>query len=124
MDKNYKRLSIGALVVKQGMFELLEPNDVDMEYCTEIAKRYCADMPEIKAETVEQADELAKRVMEWCKNVHNKRVLDKPLRIDHALVVGGMLQMKIDSLHLEMEQLLYDLEVVERGTADTQEQDT
>ena len=98
-------------------------DDVDPTRAMAVVDEICSDMPEIKADTVDEADALAKRVMDWLKELSSKKVRPELSYRERLIVVGALLD-RIDSMHLQLEQLLYDMGVVERGQTDTQETDS
>lgn len=91
---------------------------VDTELVTAVVEHLFSDMPEIKASNIDEADALSKRVMEWLKQFPSKSI-PKSLSGRESLITAGMIIERIETMHLQMEQLLFDLGVVERGQTDT-----
>ena len=98
-------------------------DDVDPTRAMATADEICSDMPEIKADTVDEADALTRRVMDWLKELSSKKVRPELSYRERLIVVGALLD-RINSMHLQLEQLLYNMGVVERGQTDTQETDS
>lgn len=98
-------------------------DDVDPTRAMATVDEICSDMPEIKADTVDEADALTKRVMDWLKALSSKNIRLELSYRERLIVVGALFD-RIDAMHLQLEQLLYDMGVVERGQTDTQETDT
>ena len=91
---------------------------VDTELVTAVVERLFSDKPEIKASNIDEADALSKRVMEWLKQFPSKSI-PKSLSGRELRIMEGMLIERIETMHLQMEQLLFDLGVIERGQTDT-----
>ena len=115
---------MASKLIKQRMVDLVRPDDVDVAQCVALVDKLFATAPEIKAETVEQADELVRKVMDWQKGLPNAKTDGVQLSFKETIVLGGMLQQRLDEMHLKIETLLFDLGVVERGTENTQTADT
>lgn len=97
--------------------------DVDPTRAMAVVDDICSDMPEIKADTVDEADALTKRVMDWLKELSSEKVRPELSYRERLIVIGALLD-RVDAMHLQLEQLLYDMGVVERGQTDTQETDS
>lgn len=113
------KLTIESLLVKQVIADAIASQTVDMERCQQVVDALTADMPTVHAETVEQADEVVKQVMDWQRSLTDKRLEDNIVSGRELVVVIGMLLTKLDGLNAETEQMLFDLGVVERGETDT-----
>lgn len=98
-------------------------DDVDPTRAMATVEEICSDMPEIKADTVDEADALTKRVMDWLKDLNSKKVRPELSYRERLIVIGALFD-RLDAMHLQLEQLLYDMGVVERGQTDTQETDS
>lgn len=117
------KLKKEAAVVRYAMRDKTFKEAVDSTRAYEVVNELCADMPEIKAYTMDEADAVAKRVMDWIKSLSSKKVRHN-LSYHETLIAVGMLTSRLDAMHLQLEQLLYDMGAVERGQTDTQETDS
>lgn len=97
--------------------------DVDPTRAMAVVDDICSDMPEIKADTLDEADALAKQVTDWHKSLSSKKIRSDLSYRERLIVIGALLD-RVDAMHLQLEQLLYDMGVVERGQTDTQETDS
>lgn len=115
---NYQVAFIRAVLRNKTLMD-----DVDPTRAMATVEEICSDIPEIKADTVDEADALAKRVMDWLKELSSKKVRPELSYRERLIVIGALLD-RVDAMHLQLEQLLYDMGVVERGQTDTQETDS
>ena len=114
-----KEVALVRAVVQDKMFM----KDVDPTRAMAVVDDVCADMPEIKAGTLEEADALAKQAIDWHKSLSGKKIRSDLSYRERLIVIGALFD-RIDAMHLQLEQLLYDMGVVERGQTDTQETDS
>lgn len=112
------KLTIESLLVKQVIADAVASQAVDMERCQQVVDDLTADMPAVHAETVEQADEVVKQVMDWQRSLTDKRLEDNIVSGRELVVVIGLLLAKLNRLNAETERMLFDLGVVERGETD------
>lgn len=112
------KLTKESLLVKQAMMGTVANQAVDMELCVQVVDDLTSDMPNVEAETVEQADEVVRQVMEWQRSLASKRLGDTTVSGRETVVVIGLLLTKLDELNAKTEQMLFDLGVVERGETD------
>lgn len=118
------KMTTVSKLVKQQVFDLISEEDVDVSACKGVVDHLFKSAPEIKADTIEQADKLVREVMDWQKALPNMGTGAVTLSFKEIIVLAGLMQQRLDEMHLAVETLLYDLGVVERGEENTQTSDT
>lgn len=113
------KLTVESKLVKQVIADLRISQPVDIELCQSYVDDLTADMPSVNAESIEQADNVAKRVMEWHRRLPHKQTSTPVPQGRELAVAVGMLLAKIDELNFLTETMLFDLGVVERGETNT-----
>lgn len=94
-------------------------NDVDMIKCQAVVDKICETLPELKADTIEQADEVIKQFMDNVRNLQSNCKDLPELNTSERVMVVSLLMTKIEMAHLDAEHMLYDLGVIERGETNT-----
>lgn len=115
--------TVASQLVTRAVWDNWKPK-IDIERCQSVVDILCQGMPEIKADTVEEADMLVKRVMEWERSLPDKSIGMVVLNPAEFSFMIGLFQSRYDAMHLAVEQLLFDMGVVERGKTDAQAPDT
>lgn len=113
------KLTPMARLVRQVIADKQLAEDVDLRACQRGLEILMADVPHFNPTTLEQLDTEIKLFMDWQKELVNKTMGGLRLTAKERVVLMGLLQQELDKRHLEIEQKLYDMGVVERGTADT-----
>lgn len=115
--------TIASQLVTRVIWDNWKPK-IDIERCHSVVDILCQEMPEIKADTVEEADALVKRVMEWERSLPDKSIGAVVLNSAEFSFMTGLFQSRYDAMHLAVEQLLFDMGLVESGETDAQASDT
>lgn len=118
------KMTIASKLVKQYMIDLIDVGDVDFNLIDEKLDKVFRTAPEIKADTIEQADILVREVMDWQKSMVQLSVGLTSFSQRELEVFLGLLHRRLDEMHLAVETLLFNLGVVERGEENTPTQDT
>lgn len=107
-----------ALLVRQVIADRQLAEEVDMRACQRGLEILMADVPHFNPTTLEQLDTEIKLFMDWQKELVNKTMGGLRLTAKERVVLMGLLKDELDRRHLEIEQKLYDMGVVERGQTD------
>lgn len=106
------KLKKEVVLVRAVVHDKIHTEDVDPTRVLAVVEDLCADMPEIKANTLDEADALTKRVMDWLEDLSSKNIRLELSYRERSIVVGTLID-RIDAMHWQLERLLYDMGVVE-----------
>lgn len=115
--------TVASMIVAKVIYDNWKPA-IDVGRCHSMVDAMCSSMPEIKAETIEEANALVKRVMEWEKTLSTKTLGNNFVNRNEVPFVIGLFSERYNAMHLAVEQLLFDMGLVESGETDTQASDT